>query len=215
MASRRSRAHHHPPRTPDVESIRRRNKALMFIVLVLFAFLLVYNRRNQRRVELARQEARVQDAFLELGGALERYRTDFGAYPLKAPGIYSASGIARLTTPHPYLWDPLAVTLDPFSQASLRVAILDTTPARWLLISAGPDRKWDLAEATLLHSTETSAGRGTDVEYESEAFVNALSLLHSTARPLGEPELRQLLSLFRYDPTNGSLSRGDLLLLGK
>lgn len=194
MASRRSRTHHHPPRPLDVDTLRRRNKALIFIVLVLFAFLLVYNRRNERRVELATHEARVQEAFLEIGGALDRYRTDCGTYPVELPGIYSASGIARLTTPQPYLWDP-EVTLDPFTQASLRVAILDTTPARWLLISAGPNRQWELLE--LPRGAEAALPHSTDQE------------------PLKVDGVGQFIARFQYDPTNGSLSKGDILLLGK
>lgn len=185
MASRHSRAHHHPPRPLDVETLRRRNKALIFIVLVLFAFLLVYNRRNERRIDIASRETGVQEAFLQVGGALNRYRIDCDSYPVETGGIYSASGIARLTTPHPYLWDPKA-TLDPFTQASLRVAILDTTPARWLLLSAGPDKQWDLLELP-------SAGRD----------------------PSKADEMDRLIARFQYDPTNGSLSRGDILLLGR
>jgi len=86
--------------------------------------------------------------------------------------------------PHP----PPPRQLLPAPRFSLRVAIPDIASARWLLISAKPDGKWDMAEAALLHSQN---------------------------RPLEERELRQLLNSLQYDPTKESLSKGDILLLGK
>jgi len=135
----------HPYAVPDAQALKRRNRLLILLVLVLLLVLMMYNRRQERQVGLALQRQAVEDAFLEIGGALERYRVDQGGYPIEAPGVYPAAQLARLTTPHPYLWNK-EVLQDPFAEDGYRIGMLDTQPPRWLLISAGPNQQWELLE---------------------------------------------------------------------
>lgn len=183
MANRRSRSYHHDSRGLDVNAIRRRNRFLILIVLLLLAFLLVYNRRHERQLDLVTRRRAVQEAFLEIGGALDRYRADNGTYPVETPGIYTMSQLVQLTTPHTYLWDP-DVIQDPFAEDEYRISMLNTIPTRWLLISAGPNEQREMLELP-------------------------------PGGPLGKDDVRDLVARFRYDPTNGNVSRGDILLLGK
>jgi len=162
----------------DPVTLRRRNRLLMLVVALAMVALLLFESKNRKETKIGLQLKQVEDDLLEIASALERYTTDNGVFPLPEPGIFSVRQLGWLTTPHPYLWD-WSVTTDPFTNDAYRLGLWEAGSSRWVLISAGPDRRRDLSRLP-----EDS--------------------------PLEAKLLSERLEPFRYDPSNGILSNGDV-----
>jgi len=139
---RRPHRQHEAEPSRSTEELMRRNRRIIFVVLLALLALLIFQVRNRRKGEVFARVDRVNAAFVELSSALNRYRIDLGGYPVERPGLYSADAFWSLTTPHPYLWDWKQIT-DAFGGKPLGCLISDTTPPMFVLISTGPDRNPD------------------------------------------------------------------------
>ncbi len=142
MPTRRKR--HNSYAFSDIHAIKRRNWTVMLFISVLIIVLTIIGRLNPQKNNFNREKLKVRHHFRLIGSALERYKVDNGLYPLVGPGLYSGSELWVLTTPHPYLWN-FDELKDPFPGKGYRVAIIDSSPSRWVLMSAGPDGVWDLS----------------------------------------------------------------------
>jgi hypothetical protein len=161
------------------------------------------------QIERARREMR------EVGVALEAYRVDHGEYPPDHTLYFFRGGpmpeiYAPLTTPVPYL---LAIPKDLFRGTTPRgtygkppdglhyVSDMWTGAQqwryrarplnRWALVSNGPDRVWSAGEYALL---------GPEVIHQQ--------------KPGSDPTIGTWSWGCLYDPTNGALSAGDVVVIG-
>lgn len=128
----------------DTAKIQRRNTRIMLGALAMLLLILFFNHHQQKQRQTGLLYRLVEESFLEIGSALDRYRVDNNAYPIELPGFHPIESLSRLTTPHSYLWD-WGILWDPYSGEPYRFAILDTRPPRWLLISTGPNKEQNLS----------------------------------------------------------------------
>jgi len=175
--NKQRRPHIHEPSSSDRQ--RAGLQKITLILLVVLAALSLFNIRQKTRSDVGQQLEKVQESFALIGGALRRYGVDYGIYALEKPGLHAVRDLTGLTTPIAYLLE-WSATEDPFSPEGIQVALPGPEGSDWVLLSAGPDRHWDVQE---------------------ELFLAPLSL-------------SQLLRL-QYDPTNGLISSGDIMALGR
>lgn len=165
----------------------------MMVVLVVFSllaaifFLSSSHALVKTRLSRALSEERV------LASALQRYEAEYLDVPSQNQGL-----AYLVNAPNTYLSQ---IPLDPFTQPGkepqhyyyLRSL---SSVHRWLIVSAGPDGHADLKDAT-------------------DALVRQKVQLSGTSwgnQPLLTPdEARLFITAHTYDPTNGTISSGDII----
>lgn len=160
------------------------------IIAILAAIAVPNFLEAQTRAKLSRAKADMKT----IATALESYRVDTTSYPEDyAATTPRGDGIGRLTSPVAYI---SSVPLDVFGgyfdrQDGVQVRSYslgtapDDRPSRWALASAGPDGNDDTFPLFDYPG------------YSKELWENPSSGY----------------SYYRYDPTNGTVSRGDIIRL--
>ena len=158
------------------------------IIAILVAIALPNFLAAQTRAKVTRAVADMRT----LVTGLESYRIDTNIYPEDyATAVPREFGLGRLTSPVAHL---TSVPLDPFggyydTTRSLQVTSFtlgtapDSMPSRWALTSAGPDRKDD-----------------TIPIFDYPGYFDGLWENPSSGY-----------TYIRYDPTNGTVSDGDII----
>lgn len=135
---------------------------------------------------------RVQSDMHTLAGALERYRTDFGYYPSAALGDYQLERpLDALTTPIGYM---SSIPADPFGEA-----VFDFNDALSMTGYNYKDKR-----------TTSSGMPGETYGYIWRDAPRREYLLHSC----GPNRVWDVHPYVEYDPTNGTISAGDICRIG-
>jgi len=164
----------------------------MVVGAVLVAFFIY----SSRYLMVSTQVSRVKEEHRILTRALQNYQADYGTFPDNKNGLHALYG------PIAYI---VRVPKDPFSQGEPQEYLYIASPGggyRWLLISDGPDGDCDLLEALGMNRRQLSVVFG-----EKEDEPNTLSL--------PAERISQVLNLVTYDPTNGLISGGDIITVGR
>lgn len=160
------------------------------IIAILAAIAVPNFLEAQTRSKVSRASADLRTIQL----ALEMYRVDTNIYPedyaAENPVAY---GMGRLTSPIAYITsvplDAFGGYFDPTRAKYVRSYSLGTAPddkpSRWAMSSAGPDRQDDTSPLFDYPG------------YRPDLFENPASGY----------------AYYRYDPTNGTVSRGDMIRL--
>ncbi|MGI8908158.1 MAG: type II secretion system protein [Candidatus Sumerlaeaceae bacterium] len=158
------------------------------IIAILAAIAIPNFLEAQTRAKVSRAKADMRTIMT----ALEAYRVDATAYPEDyAATTPRADGLGRLTSPVAYI---SSVPLDAFGgyfDSGLGVQVKSYSlgsapedhPTRWALASAGPDR------------TDDTVPLFDYPGYSESIWENPLSGY----------------AYYRYDPTNGTVSKGDVI----
>ena len=165
----------------------------LLVVVAIIAILAAIAVPNLLEAQVRSKVATVLADHRTIATGLEAYRVDRNAYPedYAEYRIGAGYGMGRLTSPVAYL---TAIPLDPFGgyidqENGKRIISYtlgtapDDSPSRWMLASAGPNK----------------------VDETSPAFDypgDAPDLFDRTTGPF---------RYMRYDPTNGTLSAGDII----
>lgn len=203
----------------------RRLRILAFLIPT-WAILAVLASANLTTGDVERAVEKVRGDFLALRGAIEGMGVDTCCllpddtshlgeqHPTFAPGVthhpngpkqlYGRGGLC-LTTPIPYLNE---LPRDPFAAPEggpygyLMWSFNDHEPSLYVLHGRGPDGDVDLPLARLhaiANETFEYSPRETDRRILGER---------------GAVVLHRLIDRFQYDPTNGTISDGDMIYLG-
>lgn len=165
----------------------------LLVVVAILAILAAIAVPNMQRAMVRSKVATVMSDHRTLATALESYNVDRGVYPEDYAEYRRGAGygMGRLTSPVAYL---STIPLDPFGgyidQENGRRIISytlgtepDEAPSRWMLASAGPNK----------------------IDETSPAFEYPGYSPHIFDNPAGAYRY------MRYDPTNGTVSAGDII----
>lgn len=165
----------------------------LLIVVAIIAILAAIALPNFLEAQTRAKVARTKSDMRTLATGLEAYATDNNCYP-SVPGALGPRfhRFRPLTTPISYL---TSIPIDPFKSIDSRApfgrwrsGMYDyggspiNTPAVWALSSDGPDRNDDTANLQFYDGYEESFFNGTSTRFDFTL----------------------------YDPTNGTVSRGDV-----
>jgi hypothetical protein len=167
--------------SPDIERLRRRNRMLILLALILMIGLALLDWHSRDTQQIGNLLVQVEDNFLSISGAIHRYRIDTGRTGFQNAGLFPAGKLYWLTTPQDYLW-PENILEDPFGTGEYQVLIPETTAPLYYLISAGPDHQPDVSGPLV------------------SSWISG-----------GTSGLEPYLSPLRYDPSNGIHSPGDII----
>lgn len=162
---------------------------VVFVIAAILTALFVYFSGHfivTTRVSRVKEEHRV------LARALQNYEADYGVFPETQPGLHALYG------PIAYM---VRVPPDPFSDHESEEYAYVSSPGegyRWLIVSRGPD-----GDSDLLTVLKRSRQKGALMLSNSADDPNTLSL--------PTKQLKTLLLLSAYDPTNGLVSSGDIV----
>lgn len=164
----------------------------LLVVIAIIILLVSIALPNYLEAMTRAKVAQAKGEMKTLATALEMYKTDFGAYPQSA-AMFPPLRLRPLTTPVAYLQ---ALPQDPFDGEGrfrmYRYGAMDLNRAdRYILASQAPDRN--------LNSEPLDFYPG----YREGLFLGEVILFID-----GEPKRFDYLL---YSPTNGSISRGDIL----
>lgn len=138
--------------------------------------------------------SRVKEEHTVLVRALTHYHMDYGSFPS------SARGLRSLSAPTAYL---ASIPIDPFSKEGKQSQYFYisniSSDISYVIISLGPDGDNDLLNIV-------------------SKFPEYLTSTHTTPQER-TMNLREIVNLYvltkSYDPTNGIMSDGDLIFVGK
>lgn len=164
----------------------------MLIVLAVFSILAIIFMFSSQTAMVKTRISRVTQEHRLIARALQTYEADTlqvppmidGAYRLRAPINY----LSR--TPH----DPFRMLTG--DDAEYQYFSHVTQKEKWVLVSAGPDGDSDFQ--TVLESLASKEG---PLRADSDGQLVSLS----------EEDFRRLCNSLSYDPTNGSVSDGDVI----
>jgi len=164
----------------------------LLIVVAIIAILAAIAIPNLLEAQTRSKVSRVKADLRTIVTALESYRVDTNQYPEDyAAAVPKEYGLGRLTSPIAYI---TTVPLDPFGgyfDSSRGVQVKSFTlgtapndhPSRYALASVGPDRE------------DNTSPLYDYPGYSEDIWENPASGYR----------------YYRYDPTNGTVSRGDVL----
>ena len=164
----------------------------LMVVLAVAAILTAFFVYFSQYMIVRTRVSRVKEEHRVLARALQNYEADYGVFPGTRVGLHALYG------PIAYL---VAVPPDPFSDGEGEEYAYVSSPGegyRWLIVSQGPDHDNDLLEALGLRRQ----GRALVVGSPGDD-PNTLSL--------ATEQIKTLLVLSTYDPTNGLISGGDIV----
>jgi type II secretory pathway pseudopilin PulG len=169
----------------------------LMVVLVVGAILTVFFIYSAQYLTVSTRVSRVEHEHRVLSRALQNYEADYSTFPDMKAGLHALYG------PIAYM---VRIPPDPFSGRSEReyayVSFPGGSKIRWILISLGPDHDSDVIGALSLGSAEKSLGIGP---FDDRA--NTLSL--------STEQIESVLARHTYDPTNGLVSGGDIVLVNR
>ena len=181
-------------------SIRAFTLIELLIVVAIISILSAIAVPNFLEAQARSKVARTENDLRTIATALELYRVDTNAYP-RAELFDSLSRRTRLlTTPVSYISD---LPKDPFFQLQNSVFGGDTPEYAYAPgnIYFGLGSQYNLAEYR--NQIYSIAGRGPD----ANIFVGGYCMAHPLA------DINGTRTLGTYDPTNGTVSAGDILRL--
>lgn len=178
----------------------------LLIVVAIIAILAALAVPNFLEAQLRTKVARAKTDMRTIGVALESYRVDYQAY------VDALTPLTVLTTPVAYLkalpqdifYIPGRVELPPFPGAEYYSSLYGygampiDDPTRFVLSSLGPDTDLD----TYLDSAPDSFALRFYPGYSQDLFSPAGVMVNAS-----------LFNYVLYDPTNGSMSSGDVYVL--
>lgn len=159
----------------------------------------------------------------EISAALGGLAPGFYAMRTRGPGLEAGRDFATLTTPIAYIH---TIPLDPFATRGFVKLPYAYRPAKslrngWVLTSVGPDA--DLWALGGIGNANSANGYSTAADTNSPARlgdINERAVIHAiegTANAMVDNDDRrqilQLLDDLTYDPSNGTVSDGDLYRL--
>lgn len=166
----------------------------LLVVVAIIAILAAIAIPNLLEAQTRAKVSRAKSDMRVLAGALESYRVDNNLYPEDyAATTPRRTGLGRLTSPIAYISSVPDDALGGYYSSAEKVQVRsyslgsspEESPSRWALTSAGPDRK------------DSSVPLYDYPGYREDIWENPLSGY----------------SYFRYDPTNGTVSPGDIFRL--
>ena len=164
----------------------------LLVVVAIVSILSAIAAVNYHDATVRSKLARVNSDIRTMAGALAMYRVDQGAYPAAAIGDFQLiNPLVVLTSPVGYL---TTVPLDPFGEASY-----DFAPGL---------RLWGYSYKD---SVTTSVGMPADTYGEIWRKNPSFKyMIHSA----GPNKVWDVTPYVGYDPTNGTVSRGDITRFG-
>jgi len=173
----------------------------LLIVVVIIAILAAIAFPNMLEASVRARTARTHSDLRSLATGLESCRIDTNAYPRATLYMTLDRRISSLTTPIAYL---SKLPEDPFHRQD--AATLAGTSADYCYASGniyfGTTNQFD--SNTYINTVYSLAGRGPD----GDINVGGYCMAHPVALR-NETALKGM-----YDPTNGTISAGDILRLG-
>lgn len=163
----------------------------MLIVLVVFALLAAMFILSSKFALVKTRMSRVMQEQKMVAQAIGQFNADRGFVPS------DQQGLNQLVRPYTYITQ---VPIDPFRETvnrreSYRYYSNISTDVKAFIISAGPDATYDLPPVLDAVRVQRSFG-----------------VPNLRREPLLRPfEVRQVLVEFAYDPTNGTISAGDII----
>ena len=165
----------------------------LLIVVAIIAILAAIGLVNFQEAQVRGKVARVASDMRTIAAGLESYRVDLGAYPPAAAGdLLIGKPLVRITTPVAYL---TTIPVDVFSPAEF-----DFAPGGF----TWEGYQYKDAVTTSRGIPAETYGYIWDMNDEWEYFI------HSAGPNL----IWDVTPYTPYDPTNGSVSRGDILRYG-
>lgn len=164
----------------------------LLIVVAIIGILSTIALVNYQHAQARGKVARVHSDMRTISGALEAFRLDRGKYPAAAHGDYQIPDpLIPLSSPVPYI---TSIPRDPFGRARFNFA-----PS---IVMHGYNYK---------DKKTTSEGMpGETYGHIWKAFPNKEYFIH----PCGPNKIWNVLPYIEYDPTNGTVSTGDICLFG-
>jgi len=167
----------------------------LLIVLAIIGILAAIATVNFQEAQVRAKTARVRSDMRTLAGALESYRVDNPAYPL----AYAAQGDLMITHPLNVITTPIAyattVPPDPFGIASYNF---------------NPNLKGE-GHYYYRDAASTSVGLASQTfGYIWQELPEKKYFLHSS----GPNRIYDVVPYIEYDPTNGTVSTGDITRFG-
>lgn len=189
----------------------------LLIVVAIIAILAAIAVPNFLEAQVRSKVSRVRSDQRSLATAIEAYYVDNNEYPAVRTGAQSVHGgviggaqdvmtfairilpstqvLSTLTTPIAYI---TSYPRDPFANAPQTFEYYKDTNG-WILGSYGPNTDQNVSGGGDLHWSPT--GGGVETVYTSQQSQPSLTLLTGTG-PNG--------TSYTYDPTNGTVSDGDV-----
>lgn len=194
-----------PRQSPDSKAVTLFELILVIVVAALLAVLLVISTNFlivRTKISRVKEEQRV------LVRALQNYQMDYSNLPGESVGLKA------LVAPTAYL---ASVPQDPFQTRGPAKQYFyfspDGTGRTYAVVSAGPDGKLDVLpflNNARVHQASTGAppaGPST----ASAGSTGQPSGKHPATVSLGEGWFDDYLAHYTYDPTNGTVSAGDIV----
>ncbi|CAN5304593.1 hypothetical protein BH09SUM1_BH09SUM1_11180 [soil metagenome] len=165
--------------------IRRRAFTLieLLIVVSIIAILAALAIPNLLEAQTRAKVARVKAEFRTIATALATYQVDYNCYPI-APLVPPSVRLRPLTTPVAYITSvPRDIFAGEFAEGGYHYGAMGVDkPSRWAISSFGPDRLFDTLDIQFYPGYTPGLFAGADPNFDWRI----------------------------YDPTNGSISRGDV-----
>jgi len=192
----------------------------LLIVIAIILILIAIALPNFLEAQIRAKVTRAQGDMRSIGTAMESYLLDFRTYPHdhEPDSIRSMHGLFQLTSPIQYL---VTLPQDPFSTSS---GLLDPSESEigWELASTGSPphlaqyRLTDyntniFAWALDTSGPDTGSGLGGGSGGADDFWCNAEWPFCGRTTTCPDPGLKGWIN---YNPTNGSKSRGDIVLRG-
>lgn len=167
----------------------------MLVVLAVFSILAIMFFFSSNTAIVKTKLSRVMQEEKFLARALQSYEGDYLDVPTQLQGL------SRLKSPVAYL---SKIPTDPFNKAAKDTReygyISDLSPNhRWIIVSVGPDGESDIQNAI------DEINQGKDVKQSNSPWPYRASLMTPA-------EAKEFISRYSYDPTNGSISKGDIIV---
>ena len=176
----------------------------LLVVIAVIAILAMMGVANFGEAQVRAKVSRARADLRVIGAALEAYRTDHNDYPRSSyeyEGAVKWEGYPALTTPVAYI---SSIPIDPFSPSGTWRAggnpplyftgnpqgRADEPQHYWLLLSVGPDLRPNLRD-----ESDERAGRSGVAQPADDGYLPAFDAIGTI-----------------YDPSNGTLSLGDVIL---
>jgi prepilin-type N-terminal cleavage/methylation domain-containing protein len=167
----------------------------MLVVLFVFAILAIMFFFSTNTAIVKAKNTRARQEEKDLAKALNWYESEYLDIPTQNQGL------SRLKSTLGYM---KRIPIDPFNQSSGNREygyvsdLSDNT--RWVIISVGPDGEADVQKAI------DDMRKLKDVKQSNSPWPFRQALMTNS-------EAKEFVTRYSYDPTNGSVSKGDIITL--
>jgi len=192
----------------------------LLIVVAIIAILALIAVPNFIEAQVRSKVSRTQTDLRSIAVALEAYRVDWNEYPYKTGEINDPDGLIRLSTPVSYMTNPLI--LDPFKTAremnSDRYNVL-----YYVYLPFAEPRAYGWCIGKFGNPGSLPLVNGHDMKNHFPCIYRWILVGYGPDRVFqfdNDPAIRGLIRgvtgniYMPYDPTNGTVSAGDIHRLG-